>query len=68
MLVLRRRVGEGIIIQGDIHITVMTIKGDKVHLGITAPKDIRVDRQEVYEQRMGMVAELAQKELVAVHS
>ena len=51
MLVLTRRVGEEIVIDGNIHIKVLIAKGDRVRLGISAPKSVRVDRQEVHERR-----------------
>ena len=49
MLVLSRHRDESIIIGDDIVITVVDIRGDKVRLGIEAPSDIPVHRQEVYE-------------------
>ncbi len=49
MLVLSRHCGESIIIGDDIVITVVDIRGDKVRLGIAAPIEISVHRQEVYE-------------------
>lgn len=49
MLVLSRRMGESIIINEDITIAVVDIRGDKVRLGIEAPKDVPVHRQEVYD-------------------
>ena len=51
MLVLTRRVDETIVINGDIHVTVVAIRGDQVRLGITAPPSVRVDRQEIHERR-----------------
>jgi len=53
MLVLTRRIGEEIVIQGDIRVTVVAVKGDKVRLGIEAPDSVRIDRQEVHERRAG---------------
>jgi carbon storage regulator len=50
MLVLSRRVGEEIIIADNIRITVTAIKGDKVRLGITAPPEVRVDREEIHNR------------------
>ncbi len=47
MLVLTRRIGEEIIIGGSIRVTVTSVKGDKVRIGVSAPPDIRVDRAEV---------------------
>jgi len=51
MLVLTRRVGEEIIIDGDIRITVVAISGERARLGISAPPSVRVDRLEIYERR-----------------
>ncbi len=49
MLVLSRKKNESIIIRDDIVITVVDVRGDKVRLGIDAPKDVPVHRREVYE-------------------
>ncbi|MFM2095825.1 MAG: hypothetical protein RIS70_2949 [Planctomycetota bacterium] len=49
MLVLSRHRDESIIIGDDIVVTIVDIRGDKVRLGINAPQDIPVHRQEVYE-------------------
>jgi carbon storage regulator len=49
MLVLSRKKNESIVINNDITITVVEIRGDKVRLGIVAPKEIPVHRQEVYD-------------------
>ncbi|QDU20402.1 carbon storage regulator CsrA [Urbifossiella limnaea] len=49
MLVLSRKKNESIVIAGDIVITVIEVRGDKVRLGIVAPKDVPVHREEVYE-------------------
>jgi carbon storage regulator len=49
MLVLSRQRDESIIIGDNIVITIVDIRGDKVRLGINAPKDIPVHREEVYE-------------------
>jgi len=53
MLVLSRKKNESIIINNDITVTVVEIRGDKVRLGIVAPKEVPVHRQEVYEQIHG---------------
>ena len=50
MLVLTRRVGERIHIGDDVVVTVVRIQGDKVRLGIDAPPQVVVHRQEVYER------------------
>lgn len=49
MLVLSRKKNETIVINDSITVTVIEIRGDKVRLGIEAPKDVTVHRQEVYE-------------------
>jgi carbon storage regulator len=49
MLVLSRKKNESIIINDDITIVVVEIRGDKVRLGVEAPKEVPVHRNEVYE-------------------
>ena len=49
MLVLSRKLNESIIIDDQIRITVVEIRGDKIRLGIEAPKDVAVHRREVYD-------------------
>jgi carbon storage regulator len=49
MLVLSRKKNESIIINDNITVTVIEIRGDKVRLGIEAPKDVTVHRREVYD-------------------
>ena len=51
MLVLSRKIGEEIVIGTNIRITVVAIKGGKVRLGIAAPKEVVVDRKEIFESR-----------------
>lgn len=51
MLVLSRRVDESIVINGNIVVTVVDIRGDKVRLGINAPKEVPVDREEVFQSK-----------------
>ncbi len=50
MLVLSRRLGETLIIGDDVKITVLGISGNQVRLGIAAPKDVSVHREEVYRR------------------
>jgi len=65
MLVLTRKKDESILINGDIEIVVVEIKGDKVKLGIEAPPHISIFRKEVYEeiQAENRIAVEAPKEL-----
>ena len=54
MLVLSRKKNESIVINNDITVTVVEIRGDKVRLGIVAPKEVPVHREEVYEAIHGV--------------
>ncbi len=51
MLVLSRKVGETIVIDGCITVTVVAVDGNKIRLGITAPPEIPIDREEVHRRR-----------------
>jgi carbon storage regulator len=51
MLVLTRRIGEQIVIDGSIRVMVVGVKGDSVQLGTSAPPSVTVDRSEVHERR-----------------
>lgn len=50
MLALSRKKNEAIIINNNIEITILEVRGDQVKIGITAPKEVPVYRKEVYEQ------------------
>jgi carbon storage regulator len=52
MLVLTRKVGEVVVIDGCITVTVVSVDGNKIRLGITAPPDVRIDREEVHLRRV----------------
>jgi carbon storage regulator len=49
MLVLSRKKGESIVINDDVTVVVVEIRGDKVRLGVEAPKEVPVHRREVYD-------------------
>lgn len=50
VLILTRRIGESVKIEGDITVTVLGMKGNQVRLGIDAPKSVSVFREEIYER------------------
>lgn len=50
MLILTRRVGETLIIGDDVVITVLGVKGNQVRIGINAPKDVSIHREEIYNR------------------
>ena len=50
MLILSRKSGESIVIDGRIHVKIVRVEGDVVKLGVQAPMDVPVHRQEVYEE------------------
>ncbi|MNL67948.1 hypothetical protein D3C87_1925980 [compost metagenome] len=49
MLVLTRKKGESIVIQNDIVVTVLSVEGDVIKLGISAPKEVDIYRKEIFE-------------------
>ena len=50
MLILTRRVGETLMIGDDITVTVLAMKGNQVRLGVEAPRDVTVHREEIYDR------------------
>ena len=50
MLILTRRVGETLVIDDDVLVTVLSIKGNQVRIGVNAPKEVSVHREEIYQR------------------
>jgi carbon storage regulator len=50
LLILTRRVGESIVVGDDIVLTVFEVRGDAVRIGIEAPRSVKVNRKEIYEE------------------
>lgn len=61
MLVFTRRSGEQVVIAGEIVITVVSVEGGKVRLGIEAPRSVRVDRREIHARRLADEDRMATK-------
>jgi carbon storage regulator len=50
MLILSRRIGESLIINDDMKVTVLGIKGNQIRIGVTAPREVAVHREEIYNR------------------
>lgn len=59
MLILTRRVGETVVIGNNVTVTVLGVKGNQVRLGVKAPKDISVHREEIFERILNEQKEAA---------
>jgi carbon storage regulator len=68
MLVLTRRAGESVMIGDDVVITVLETRGDVVRIGINAPRDVQVHREEVYQDLQAANREAASPDEDAVRA
>ncbi len=68
MLILTRKVNETLIIGDDVNVTVLGVKGNQVRLGIEAPKEVSVHREEIYlriQQEKKMAADAQAEEVIS---
>ena len=63
MLILTRRVGESLMIGDDVTITVLGVKGNQVRIGVDAPKEVAVHREEILDRIENAAAEVADEDL-----
>ena len=68
MLVLTRRAGESVMIGDDVVVTVLEARGDVIRIGIQAPRDVQVHREEVYKELRGANREAASPNEGRVHA
>ena len=50
MLILTRRVGQTVIVGNDVTVTIVGVKGNQIRIGISAPKNVSIHREEIYER------------------
>jgi carbon storage regulator len=50
MLILTRKVGQTVIVGNDVRVTIVAVKDNQIHIGISAPKQVPIRREEIYER------------------
>jgi carbon storage regulator len=66
MLVLTRKAGEGILLNQDVTIEILSVEGDRVRIGINAPKDMRIFRRELLEETICTNQEAAKAPVINI--
>jgi carbon storage regulator len=64
MLILTRRIGEKLIVGGNVTVTVLSIRGNQIRMGIDAPREVKVHREEIYQK---IQAEQAERKTSVLH-
>lgn len=57
MLILTRKIGESLLIGDNVEITVLSVRGNQVKLGVNAPKEISIHREEIYQRIKALASE-----------
>ena len=63
MLILTRRIGEKLVIGENVTVTILAAKGSQIRIGIEAPRDVQVHREEIFQRILNERKELKRKEL-----
>jgi carbon storage regulator len=64
MLILTRRIGEKLIVGGNVTVTILSIRGNQIRMGIDAPREVKVHREEIYQK---IQTEKAEKQTSVLH-
>lgn len=59
MLILTRKIGESLLIGDNVEITVLSVRGNQVKLGVNAPKEVSVHREEIYQRIIALADDVA---------
>jgi carbon storage regulator len=67
MLILTRRIGEKLIVGGNVTVTILSIRGNQIRMGIDAPREVKVHREEIYKKIQAEQAEQAERKTSVLH-